>query len=283
MVKTTRRLALALAMLLGPALALRAGDPTVKLSPEVIRMGAFYSGEWMRISGTVAPGSKAIVVLRGPDTEEIFNKKGRIGPIWINSGKVHISGVPSLLLCYSSEPLSKLLRREEIDKHQLDDAAIERQMTVRPREMDLPIIRTHFVRLKTRENVYRMISDGLKMGAADEAGVSYWVDFHWPRKAPPADYEVRVYECRGGVIVGKVGARLEVIKVGFPAAIAALATQHASLYGMLAVLIAVVAGFGIDFLAAGLRKKVRVHPVPPAEPPSPEKASERAGKGAARH
>jgi uncharacterized protein (TIGR02186 family) len=234
-----KSLVFAVAALFGPAFA---AGPSVKLTPEIIRMGAFYSGEWMRISGTVAPGSKVIVLLRGPRTEEVFNRKGRVGPIWINTGKVHISGVPSLFLCYSSEPVNRLLHRDEIERRQLDDQAILRQMVVTPKEMDHATVRADFIALKTGENVYRMISGGVKMGAAGAAGVPYSVDFHWPRKAPPAHYEVRVYECRDGALVGRTTAALDVIEIGFPAMMVALATEHASLYGRGAVLIAALGG-----------------------------------------
>lgn len=267
------------ALLCAAVCPVRAGTPSVKLEPAVIRMGAFYAGEWMRISGTVAPGSKAIVVLRGPDTEEVFNKKGRAGPIWINVGKVHISGVPSLFLCYSPEPVDKLVDRDEIDRNQLDETTIKRQMIVSPKEMDQEIIRANYLALKIEERVYRNISDGLKMGAPGDNGVPYSVDFHWPRKAPPAHYEVRVYECRGGFIVGKVSAPLDVVKIGFPAAMAYLSREHASAYGVAAVLIAVLIGFGMDFLVAGLRRKLRRAPAGGAGQRAPEEEP----KGAGRH
>ncbi|MGA2324968.1 MAG: TIGR02186 family protein [Bryobacteraceae bacterium] len=257
----------------------RAEGLSVKLTPEVIRMGAFYSGEWMRISGTVARNSKVIVVIRGPNTEELFNRKARVGPIWINSGKVHISGVPSLFLCYSSEPVGSLLRRDEIERRQLDELAIKRQMIVAPKEMDQEIIRAHYVALKTEERVYRVVSDGLKMGAPGETGVPFSVDFHWPRKASPAHYEVRVYECRDGAVVGRVAAPLDVVKTGFPAAIADLAREHDSAYGVVAVLVAVLVGFGIDFLAAGLRRKLRGASAAASERRAPEEEPERLGKG----
>lgn len=284
MTRLRSRLLLGAVFWLHPALCLlRAEGPSVKLTPEVIRMGAFYAGEWMRISGTVAPGSKAIVVIRGPNTEEIFNKKGRAGPIWINVGKVHISGVPSLFLCYSPEPVGRLLSRDEIDRNQLDETAIKRQMIVSPKEMDLDIIRANYLALKTEERVYRDISNGLRMGAPDSTGVPFSVDFHWPRKAPPAHYEVRVYECRDGSIVGKLAAPLDVVKVGFPATMAYLAREHASAYGVLAVLIAVVVGFGIDFLAAFLRRKLRGAPATTVEPRVSEEEPKGVGKGVDKH
>ncbi len=245
--------------------------PSVKLTPNVIEMGAFYSGKWTRISGTVARGSQAIVVIRGPDTEEVFNRKARAGPIWINSGRVHISGVPSLFLCYSSEPVDRLLQRDEIDENQLDDLAVKRQMSVTPKEMDHPVIRDNFVDLKIKENVYRTIPGGLKMGAPEETGVPFSVDFHWPRKAPPDRYQVRVYECRDGVIVGKTSVRLDVVKIGFPKLMAYLATEHASSYGVVAVLLAVLGGLGIDFLAARLFRKRRLPPATALDRPTQPK------------
>jgi uncharacterized protein (TIGR02186 family) len=237
-----------------------ANTPSVKLEPPVIRMGAFYSGEWMRISGTVAPGSKVIVLLRGPRTEEVFNRKGRVGPIWINTGKVHISGVPSLFLCYSSEPVENLLHRDEIERRQLDDAAIRRQMIVTPKELDHADVRADFIELKTEDNVYRMIADGVEMGTPGPDGVPYSVRFHWPRKAPPDHYQIRVYECRDGLLVGRATALLDVVKIGFPEFMAYQATEHSSWYGIAAVLIAALGGFGIDFLVALLRKKLRREP-----------------------
>ncbi len=261
-------------LLVTPAERARAAGPTVKLTPEVIRMGAFYSGEWMRISGLASPGSKVIVVLRGPRTEEVFNRKGRVGPIWINVGKVHISGVPSLFLCYSSEPVERLLGQAEIERRQLDDSAIERQMIVTPKEMDHPDVRTNYIELKTEDNVYRVISNGLKMGTPTPEGVPYSVQLHWPRRAPPDHYEVRVYECRDGSLVGRTTAQLDVVKIGFPATMAALATSHPSAYGIGAVLIAALAGFGMDFLVSLLRRRWGG--------PAARKPAE-AGKGASAH
>lgn len=278
-----KSLVFAIAALLGPRAGPALADgPSVKLTPEVIRMGAFYSGEWMHISGTVSPGSKVIVVLRGPRTEEVFNRKGRVGPIWINIGKVHISGVPSLFLCYSAEPVGRLLNRDEIERRQLDDLAIRRQMVVTPKEMDHEAVRVDYIALKTEERVYRMISDGVKMGPPGGGRVPYSVSFHWPRKAPPAHYEVRVYECRNGALVGRNTGELDVIKVGFPAAMASLAAEHAAIYGVGAVLIAALGGFGIDFLVSLLRRRLGRSPVS-APQPAAEKQGERLGKGARAH
>ncbi len=273
-----RDLLVATALIAGlPAGRALGEGPSVKLNPEVVRMGAFYAGEWVRVSGMASPGSHIVVVLRGPRTEEVFNRKGRVGPIWINVGKVHISGVPSLFLCYSSGPVESLLNRAEIERRQLDDAAIRRQMIVTPRAMDHEDVRADFIELKTLENVYRMIRNGVEMGHPTADGVPYSVNFHWPRKAPPAMYEVRVYECRDGVLVGRATAQLDVIEIGFPAMMAALATEHPSMYGIAAVLIAALGGFGMDFLVSFFRRRLGRAKAPA------DKQGEHIGKGASAH
>ncbi len=235
--------------------------PSITLTPSRIEMGLFYGGSQVRIQGVAEAGVKVVVLVRGPDTVENFKRKTRAGPIWINSGNVSISGVPSLFLRFSSEPLGNFLGRETIERYQLDRTAIRRQMRIEPKAMDREVIRNDYLALSAEEGTYQTFPNAVRMGTPGTTGVPYQVEFAWPRKAPPNNYEVSVYAVRDGQVVGTTVAPLEVVKIGFPAALAALATEHGSFYGILAVLVAVTAGFGIDFLATRLRKK---KPVPAA-------------------
>jgi uncharacterized membrane protein YfcA len=239
-----------------------AGGGTLRLVPPRIPIDGTYSGTNLRIDGLAAPGSKVIVVARGPDTEEQFSRKRQAGPIWITGGKVHVSGVPSLFIRYTEEPAEKFLPRQEIERFQLDPAAVRHQMRLSPEDPEQDTLRDHYVRLKVAQRVYRVIDGGLRMGKPNESGIPYSVMFHWPRKAPPATYEIRAHEVRDGVVVKTTTAPLEVVKVGFPAAVARLAAEWAPLYGVIAIIAAMLGGFGIDFLAAGLRR--RLSPVPAA-------------------
>jgi hypothetical protein len=238
-----------------PAHAAQPAFPTVKINPERIQMEAFYSGVDMRIEGLASPGARVIVVLRGSDLKETFNRKGRAGPIWINVGKVSISGVPSLLLCYSPESVEKLLNPGEIEHYQLSAAAVNRQMKVEPANLDHADIRSGYLELKTEQNVYRFVSGAVKMGEPGADGTPYSVSFHWPRRAAPASYQVRVYECRDGAVTGSAVVPLEVVRAGFPAAMSYLSSERAPLYGIFAVLAAILTGFGMDFIVSRLPKK----------------------------
>jgi uncharacterized protein (TIGR02186 family) len=241
------------------SLAIESEGPTVRLTPGVIEMGASYSGAAMRIEGAAKAGAEVVVVVRGADREEIFNKKGRFGPIWINAGKVHVSGVPSLYLCFSARPVHAFLSRDAIDRHQLDETAIRRQMRISPQGdvQEQNVIRNNYLTLKRQEGTYRVSNAALKKADGDPGALAYSVEFTWPKKAPPGAYQVKVYECRDRSVVRLSSAPLEVVKVGFPARLSSLAMNQAALYGVLAVLAAAIAGFGIDFVATKLFGKKR--------------------------
>ena len=228
--------------------------PRVRLTPHQIEMGSFYSGAQLRIEGHVSEGAEAIVVVRGPDQEQVFNHKARFGFIWATAGKVRISGVPSLFLCFSTRPVEALLSRSIVRERHLDQEAIRSEMRVEGEsgQDTLDAIRSDFLKLKQERELYRVVTDGVTMGEPCEDGTPFSAELSWPKAAPPASYTVKVLECREGRVTGESSLPLEVVKVGFPQSFAIMAEQHASLYGALAVFVAVLAGFSIDFLCARL-------------------------------
>lgn len=251
---TRPALAVLAAVLGGSVVAGAAPEPRVRLTPPAIEMGAFYNGARIKVEGTAEAGAAVLVVIRGADVEEVFNRKGRVGPIWVTTGKVHISGVPALFLSYAARPVAAILDRQVVEAQQLDEGALKRQMRVQPRAMDQEIIRDHYLKLKREEGTLQVFDNAVKMGRPGEQGVPFTLELDWPKKAPPARYELRVYQCRDRAIVHQSSMILEVKAVGFPAGMAGLARSHGPLYGFIAVLIAAMAGFGMDYLASRLTK-----------------------------
>ena len=246
---------------LGWAFSALAGNrslPTVTVRPDVVRMGAFYAGARVDVTGRVPAGTQVVLVVRGSEKEETFNTKGRFGPIWANAGEVRIGGVPSLLLALSSKPFSELLSREELDRHQLDTEAIEAQMKVEPPARDKPTIRENYLKLKAGQGILKVEEGTVKVEDGGD-GASYAASFRWPKMAPPAHYTVTVFAVRDRVIVGEASTRLSVETVCMPARMAAAAQKRATLYGFFCVLVATVAGLGIDFAASRMGGKVSAH------------------------
>jgi Putative transmembrane protein (Alph_Pro_TM) len=226
----------------------------VTVTPKVVQMGAFYNGTKVRIECLCEPGTKPIIVIRGSEVKQVFKVKGRAGPIWVSTGKVSISGVPSVYVSMNPQPLGDLLKPEAIEKYQLDVPALKKQIKIEPPPADPDLIRVNYLKLKSIEDNYRVINGAVKMGTAGPSGVPYSAELDWPKKVPPGNYEVLVYECRNGSVVKELHTTMELTRVGFPAFMASLAQDHAQVYGLVAVIVALLAGIGVDFIVASLRR-----------------------------
>jgi hypothetical protein len=218
-------------------------------------MGAFYGGAPVRVEGVTGPDEKVVIVVRGEKVTEVFNKAGRVGPIWVNTGKVTISGVPSLLLIFSSEPVDACLTRAALDKYGLDPPALKKQMRIESMTQDYGRIADDYFLYKSKQGSYRWAEGSIRMNPPDKDGLPYSFEFVLPKCAAPGQYEINVLECRNGEVVESSDVALKVVEAGFPALVAWLAAQHPSSYGILSVVVALLAGFGIDFVAARLFKR----------------------------
>ena len=249
---------------------------TLKLTPETIEMGAFYNSVRLRMEGTAPSGSKVMVVLRGATKDEVFNKKDRVGPIWVNVDKVHVSGPPSLFLRFSSEDVHTFLDRQAIDAYALDELSIRNRMRIRTehglRDPEaLKAIGDHYIDLKKKDGSYRRIANRVRVDEIGNGEARYTLEFGWPKLATPGSYQVEVYACRDGLIVGQSGTIMQLNEVGFPAFMSNAAREHPYGYGLLAVILAIIAGFGIDALAVllgGAKKHIpaEARPIPQPQP-----------------
>jgi uncharacterized protein (TIGR02186 family) len=231
----------------------------MKVTPSVIEVGAIYDGAQVEVRGEVRIGARIIVTVRGPVKDEVFNRKRRAGPIWINSGKVQISGIPSLFLRYSSDRLGNWVSSDCLRSYQIDEVSIRDQVRMHPPDPSAGhLIRADYLAMKTRQGLYQFTDGGVQIAEYGGRRAYFTATIQWPRHAPPATYEVGAYEILRGSVVRHASVPLDVVQVGFPATISGLATKRASAYGLLAVLVAVLAGFGIDFLATILFGKRRV-------------------------
>jgi hypothetical protein len=273
----------ATAQVSGPSSVL-SSDLSVKVSPEAIQMGAFYNGAKMRVEGTAPSGSQVVVIIRGEEHDELFNKKGRVGPIWVNTDRIHVAFTPSLFLSFSGADVTTFLDPASIEAYQLDEQAIKNRLACRshckcsttvrhhtwfgaisecagvePDPKYQELIRSNYLALKSRARRYqthlgavRMTNAGLDQTASDS---HYSVDFDWPRSAPPGSYDVEVYACKNRTVAAQTKTRLQVVEVGFPAEMDALSNGHPLGYGLIAILAAVIAGFTIDALTVRLRRR----------------------------
>ena len=253
-------------------------------------MGTFYNGITVHLKGVVPAGSQVLAVVRGADRDEFFNRKGRVGPIWVNADKLKISGIPSLFLSFSSADINTILDRETIDRYVLDEVAIKKHIRCvaesgPPDDKYLELIHSGLLALKEEEGTYRISPGTVQVANVSEGSTHYALEIPWPRRAPPESYQVEVYACRGRKVIGQAEVPLSLVKAGFPAWMAILAHDRPWLYGILAVVTATIAGFGVNSLVGLLRRPKKARIKVPLRAPAPgtqnSKDATRAGEGEA--
>jgi uncharacterized protein (TIGR02186 family) len=215
-----------------------------------VETGTFYDGAKMSVAGLTGAGNKIIVVVRGPSTSQVFNKIGRVGVIWVTTGKVTISAAPSLLLIFSSEPLNACLSSAASVQYQLDLGSLKKHLRIDTKAQDRDRIADDFLAFEARQGNYRLNSVSVQTGALTHDGLPFSLNFEMPKSAAAGKYEVSVLQCRDGNVVNKVDVDFTVVAVGLPALVSRLARERASLYGFISIIIAMVAGFGVDFAAS---------------------------------
>lgn len=118
-------------------------------------------------------------------------------------------------------------------------------------------LRADFLELKIGQGLYQFQDDGVVLGERGMDGTPFTLEFQWPRRAPPAVYQIAVYEVKDGQVVEESVMPLRVARTGFPEWLARFAENQAALYGAAAVVIATLSGFGIDLLTMMLFGKKR--------------------------
>jgi hypothetical protein len=237
---------LTLLMILGLAGAAGAESVILQVVPPVVEISAFFHGSEVTITGTLPAGHQAVAEVVGPVGQEHLMRKGRRGPLWMNVGEVTVSGAPSLYMVLSSA--ADLLTEASPWGFQ----SLKKNITLTGvPENEMGKFLGQFLELKKSEELYAVLPGGLKLTPAGNDRLEVTGTFRLPANVKPEKYKVCLTAIRDGQAVEQQCVPLAVQMIGFPALLMSLAYEHALLYGILAVVIAIFTGFIMGYLFKG--------------------------------
>ena len=250
-VRSSHKLAwLVLPLLLAGVLPARAAAPILTISPAMVQIGAFFSGQTVTVTSAIPADAQAVLEVMGDSAEELLMRKGRRGGLWMNVGAIVVRQAPSLYLVMSTSP--SLLTATEPSAAWGYQALTQRiTLTGSVEARERPEFIDQFLRLKESEHVYASFPGALKLKAASGEESAVTASFPLPTNTRPGTYKVCLSVIQGGRVVSRTCSDLTVTMVGFPALLASLAYQHGAAYGVIAVVIAIVTGFAMGFLFKG--------------------------------
>lgn len=215
-------------------------DLIVDLSQPRVSITSAFQGESLLLFGTFDPPGEIVVVVQGPAARETVLRKERFLGLWLNTGRQQFDDVPAYYFIAASAPLQRLLARASGSEIlSLED----RLATIRPVRQRSPArlaeFRQGLVEVKRREDLYPANFGHVTV----QAGRLFRAELPFPSRLPEGVYDVRAYLLRDGKIVAAVSRPLPVGKVGFSAQLAGWSAEDGPLYGLGAVVMALVLGW----------------------------------------
>jgi uncharacterized protein (TIGR02186 family) len=209
------------------------------LSAHLVAITTGFTGTKVLLFGTTGGTGDVVVVVRGPENAEAVRRKGRKAGIWVNEAEMIFEGVPSYYVVAASRPLSEFLPTRVAEREQIGI----RNLRIKPPEKANPAeverFRAALIRNKQRESLYSIQPQPISF----LGNRLFRTDMYFPANAPVGTYLVRVFLLQDGEVVSAEITPLVVSKIGFEAGVFDFAHRHSLAYGVLAILIAVVAGW----------------------------------------
>jgi uncharacterized protein (TIGR02186 family) len=220
---------------------------TCEVTPAKVPITLSYHGARLTITGQSALNDELVLKVSTPPTDTEMKYQGKAGGLfWMKKGSMEFKGVPVVYLVNSTARLDLILGEAERQQHQLGYDAMAKDVTVADGKGQ-PVERKwfeEFIRFKEKEMVYS-IQEGTITRKQGEKGNAFEVVVDWPYQAPPGVYNVEVMAVNAGRVVDKAATTFEVERVGITAALSKMAVDQAALYGIMAVVIAMMAGFAV--------------------------------------
>jgi uncharacterized protein (TIGR02186 family) len=178
-----------------------------------------------------------IMVVRSPAETLVARRKERVAGIWINGPAKIYASVPGFYAALSTRPLRAITSDETLKALGIGFGNLN---FGRPTEgdPDEQTFRSAVIRLKEKQRLFQELDDGV-----DFVGRSLFRGtVALPVNVPTGRYTADIYLFRDGEIISRDNSTLEVTKAGFEGLVHKLAFTHPFLYGLLAVVLAVLAG-----------------------------------------
>lgn len=212
------------------------------LSQYEIAIDTSFTGAKLILFGARQAAGDVVVVVRGPARDYTLREKGRVAGIWVNRRSMELEHTPDYYAVASSKPLSSILPSDmrnalQIGIHHLPLAqnAITEKLTA----TQIESFTKAFIADRTNRSLYTESAHSITfMG-----DTLFKTVLPFPDTTPRGGYTAETYLIYNGQIVGIQSTPLFVVKRGLDATIFEMAHESPALYGTLAILIAIGAGW----------------------------------------
>jgi len=222
----------------------RAQALVADLSSHLIAITAGFAGTELLLFGATEGEGDVVVLVRGPDSDVAVRRKARVAGIWINTETLSFANVPSYYRVAASKSLDEIVTPALRQRHQIGSDFLRLAPSREADAIALAAFRAGLVRNKERLELYDP-----EPGRVTFLGPRLFrTRIVFPANVPTGAYSVEVLLVQNGQVIAAQSTPMFVSKVGVGAEIYDFAHVHAAWYGLIAILIAVFAGWSAGLI-----------------------------------
>ncbi len=236
------------------ALLYLAGNASAELTVEAnhshINIDFFYHGSTVGVRGTSDPGTDVVIKITSPEGHHALRKKGKVaGFLWMNTGELKLEHSPDFYFIHSTKNLDDILSQEERDKYVIGYQSLDRHLEISPVNNDDEKNKwfNEFVKYKESSKVYGSSTGKILLNEKD-GKQNYYILTEWPYQAAPGTYTVTAYAVKDNKVLEKAETNVQVEQVSVIKTLAGMAKNNGALYGIISILAALGAGFGVGLV-----------------------------------
>ncbi|QFS84115.1 Putative transmembrane protein [Roseivivax sp. THAF40] len=253
-----RRLLALAAMLLAAALPAKAAEDVVlDLSQDSVSISTNFDGSDLLIYGAVKredaiPDDSTldvVITVEGPYVPLTVYRKARVLGVWVNTDAVEVDLAPSFYAVATTRPFGEVLSNVEDLRHHVSIPRAIRSVGAPVEVENAQVFTDAVIRIREAGGQYRL-NDGA-VSVREQTLFSTRVQL--PANLTEGTYQTRIFLTREGRVVGQMARDIEVRKIGLGRWLYNLSQGQPLLYGLLAVVIALVAGWTASAVTQLLR------------------------------
>ena len=188
------------------------------------------------------------LIVRGPKKRMEVRKKGQRSGIWMTTDRMVFRNVPSVYHVASSVPLSQLADDATLDFNQIGiehlDFKTSRWTSRRTKKEVVKTYRASLVENLVARDFYSDDANKITF----KGGRLFKTKVQLPPEIPTGRYKVEAFLFQDGKAIAQEINTVDVRKVGFSARLNYYATNRSFVYGIIAVLVALIFGSTVGFL-----------------------------------
>ena len=211
-------------------------------STSEVQVSSSFIGTDVMVFGTANDKDDIIVVITGPTETAIVRKKGRVSGIWINKEKLEFREIPGFYAIASTRPLSEITETDELKKQKIGIHNVITTASLSSKDENIKTFKSFkdaLVRGQKTKGLY--LDAPLTIDVVSKR--LFKTTFHFPNNMTTGIYTVKVFAFQKKRLVSTVSKTISVEKIGIGADVFKFAKEQSALYGLLAILIAVLSGW----------------------------------------